>query len=320
MSQSTAIAQRPVDSLRSFLEKPAAQKWLQKQAAGHIARDAAGLINVVVQAASQTPLLAQCTPTSILAALIQSAQIGLVPNTRLNHSWLVPFKNRRQVGAGKWENVYEATLIIGYEGLIKLVYDATQAAVMARVVYGGDEFIYDLANASPVRRHVYADAKQERGEITHAYCLVTLPNGSLIGDVLDERMVAARRASSRSAASESSPWKTHKAPMYRKTAVRHTLPLVPKGPAPRLERALEIEAQDDATLAWGGAQVDVPQELAGELEELDGRAAESQKALRQQAEGSALADMTGAPSPEEVARAEAADREEQARRERGRRS
>lgn len=305
----TQIARRPVDTLRDFLEKPAAQNWLQKQAAGHIARNANDLINIIVHAAAQTPLLAQCTPTSILAALIQSAQVGLVPNTRLNHAWLVPFKEK---------GIYKATLIIGYEGLIKLVHDATDAVCMARVVRLGDDFAYDLAKSPPVQRHRYQEGAEQLGALTHAYCQVTMPSGQMIGDVLDRRMVMQRKASSRSASSGASPWTTHEGPMWRKSAVRHVLPLVPKGPAPKLERALEIEAQDavDSPLEM---RVEAPAELAGELEDLDHKAAEGQRAALGEAREGALDELTGAPSKEEVARAEAGDRAEQERRA-GRRS
>ena len=39
----------------------------------------------------QSPELQKCSPISIIAALMESAQLGLEPNTSLGHAYLIPF-------------------------------------------------------------------------------------------------------------------------------------------------------------------------------------------------------------------------------------
>lgn len=255
----TAIAKRPLDLLKANLEKPAAVNWLQKQLASTLNRNAQQMVNVVLQAASSSPKLAECTPGSILAALCVSAQIGLVPNTALGHAWLVPFGNRRKQGS-TYITIQEATLIIGYQGMVKLVHDASGIALKAAPVYAGEPFEYNRAAAPPVTLHRHA-LEGKRGDLTYAYCLAYHPNGTTTGEVYDRTFVHERRQRSKSygyrdrdgnfVVKKDSPWVTDPAPMWMKTAVRDFTKLVPKGNDRRLERAIEIDNLDDAHLGQG---------------------------------------------------------------------
>src|SRR5436309_12826592 len=56
--------------------------------------DADRLARVAITTLRQTPRLLECTPQSLLGALMLSAQLGLEPGP-LGHAYLVPFYNRR---------------------------------------------------------------------------------------------------------------------------------------------------------------------------------------------------------------------------------
>lgn len=281
MTQSTALAKRPLDILRTQLKKPAMVGWLQKQIAGSMNRNAQQLINVLLNAAAAQPKLAECTPTSILASLCVSAQIGLVPNTALGHAWLVPFNNRRKVN-NRWITVPEATLIVGYQGFVKLVYDASGVGLKAAPVYSGEAFEYNRAANPPVTLHKHA-APGRRGKLVYAYCLAHFPGGGLTtGEVYDEEFIHERRARSKSygykddqgnfVTKKDSPWVTDPAAMWMKTAVRDLTKLVPKGNDRRLERAIEVDSLDESHTAQNSVVelLGEPLPEAGALEEGDG--------------------------------------------------
>ena len=63
---------------------------------------------IALSALNNTPQLQACTPMSFLAALLNSAQLGLEPNTPLGQAYLIPYKNH-----GKLECQFQ----IGYKGL-----------------------------------------------------------------------------------------------------------------------------------------------------------------------------------------------------------
>lgn len=48
---------------------------------------------IALSALNNTPQLQACTPMSFLAALLNSAQLGLEPNTPLGQAYLIPYKN-----------------------------------------------------------------------------------------------------------------------------------------------------------------------------------------------------------------------------------
>jgi len=252
MGTNTAIEKkdaRPVDILKVELMKPAFQGWLQKQMAASMNRNADQLIRIFLQACTQNDYLAKCTPQSVLSSLCLAAQIGLAPNTALGHAWLVPFANSKPPArrGDPWPKVVEAQLIIGYQGFVKLAHDAAGIVSQAHAVYEGDAFDYDLAGFPPVKFHRRGP---QRGALVYAYCLNKTPHGLVFGEVLDKTEVLARRAVSKSYLDrdgkprKDSPWVLHEAEMWKKTAIRHALKLVPKGNDERLERAIELDDMD----------------------------------------------------------------------------
>lgn len=241
---------RPVDILKVELLKPAFQGWLQKQMAATMNRNADQLIRIFLQACTQNDYLAKCTPQSVLSSLCLAAQIGLAPNTALGHAWLVPFANSKPPArrGDPWIKVVEAQLVIGYQGFVKLANEAAGIVTQAHAVYDTDEFDYDLASFPPVKFH--RRGAGDRGALRYAYCLNKTPQGLVFGEVLDRSEVLARRAVSKSYLDKDgkprkdSPWVLHEAEMWKKTAVRHALKLVPKGNDERLERAIELDDMD----------------------------------------------------------------------------
>lgn len=275
---STAIATRPVDTLKVALGAPKMAAWLQKQVHASLNRNATQMINIVLQAASQNESLAKCTPGSILANLCLAAQIGLVPNTALGHAYILPFLNSRKQG-NQWIKVYEAQLIIGYKGYVKLIYDAGEVVTQAQAVYQGDEFDYDLACFPPVKHH--RPGARDTDHLTAAWCHLQTPRGKTFGQVLTRKQIEKRRAVSKSYLDregkprKDSPWVLWEEEMFAKTAVRHALKLTPTGNDERLERALTADDESRDNPADIIDMSDAP----SEVRDLDAAAIEAAQAL-----------------------------------------
>ena len=84
------------------------------------------MVRIALTAFRRTPKLAQCEPKSVLAAVIQAAQLGLEPDT-LGRSYLVPY--------GK-----ECQFIPGWKGLVEMLHRSGQGHVHTGVIYRDQKY------------------------------------------------------------------------------------------------------------------------------------------------------------------------------------
>ncbi|MFB0831844.1 recombinase RecT [Brevibacillus laterosporus] len=93
------------------------------------------LARITLTAISRTPKLAECTPASIVGAVMNCATLGLEPNL-MGHAYLVPFKNNQ---TGHMECQFQ----IGYKGQIDLIRRTGDVSkIYAETVFENDLFIY----------------------------------------------------------------------------------------------------------------------------------------------------------------------------------
>ena len=124
MAKELTVYQQKVASVRDLLDKSKTQIALALPR--HMSADR--LLRVAMTSVQRNPKLLDCTHLSLIAAIIQSAQLGLEPDDLLGHAYLVPFKTT-------------VVLIPGYKGLISLSRRSGEIkAVYARTVYEKDHF------------------------------------------------------------------------------------------------------------------------------------------------------------------------------------
>lgn len=168
------------------------------------------LSRVALSELRTSPKLLDCSPASLMNAIVKAAQVGLELGSALGHAYLVPYKT-------------EATLIIGYRGLISLARRSGEIlSIQSQVVRVGDVFEFEYGLEEKLK-HVPALA--DRGEITHAYAVAKLKDGGVQFDVMTKGEVDAVRARSRAAGS--GPWVTDYPEMARKTVVRRLFKYLP---------------------------------------------------------------------------------------------
>lgn len=180
---------------------------------------------MALTAVMMNPKLSECTAKSFMAGLMQSAQLGLEPNTPLGQSYLLPRTNK-----GKLEVEFQ----IGYKGLIELAYRTNKfRRVTAHVVYENDEFDYEYGSGGYIK---HKPAMKDRGKIIGAYGLFELKNdgGDFIFLPLDD-IIEHHAKHAPSYTSSYSPWKKFPHQMYRKTALKEVLKFAPTSTELRLE-------------------------------------------------------------------------------------
>lgn len=183
---------------------------------------------LTLAAVKSTPELMQCfrTPqgqTSVLLAAMQAAAVGLEPNTPTQDAWILPRKNK-----GTWE----AQLMIGYRGLLKLARrSGTIETIYAEVVRDGEHFEWARGLDRDVLDHKPGDGT---GELTHAYAVARYKAGGYSFMVLNRAQVEARRNMSDSWRNEKarpySPWSKWPEAMWRKSAIRALIPFLDLSP------------------------------------------------------------------------------------------
>lgn len=206
------------------------------------------LLRVTMTAVQNTPKLLECNRTSLFAAVMTCAQLGLEPDGVLGQAYLVPFKGKVQ-------------FIPGYRGLLSLARNSGEvSSIQAHEVCENDEFRYSYGLNEELH-HVPAEG--DRGEITHFYAYAKFKDGGYVFEVMTKAEVDAIRDRSegykafKAGKISSTPWDTDYVPMGRKTAIRRIAKFLPMS----VQRAAAIEDAVDrgktaATDAYGDLVID----------------------------------------------------------------
>jgi len=117
------------------------------------------MIRILFSSIAQTPKLADCTTKSLFNVIIQCAQIGLEPNTALGHAYIIPFGNN-------------ATLIIGYKGLIELCRRSKEFSnIYAQEVYDGDYFEIEIGTTPNIKHKPSFEIVHNENNILGCYAV-----------------------------------------------------------------------------------------------------------------------------------------------------
>lgn len=203
--------------------------------------------STILTACRSNPDLMRCDPTSVIAAAIRAAQLGLEPNDERQLCYLIP-------RGGK------ATFQLGYRGKVELARRSGRVSrIVARTVYENDSFEFTYGTEGEGIRH--KPAYDDRGGAAVWYAIAWAPGGELLDFVvLTPEDVEYHR--SFSAQPDGQMWKKSYDAAARKTAVHELMKLLPQS----VEYA-EASAQDGRTfhLAELGPEPDHEAEDVGEV-------------------------------------------------------
>ncbi len=182
---------------------------------------------IAMTAVRNNPKLQACDPMSFIAALMQSAQLGLEPNTPLGQAYLIPY--------GK-----EVQFQIGYQGMLTLAYRTGEyQSIYAMPVYKNDKFEYEYGLNEKL---VHIPADDPEGEPIYYYAVYKLQNGGHGFVVMSRQQIEKHRDKYSPSAKQGkfSPWNTDFDSMAKKTVLKQLLKYAPKS----VEFAIQV-AQDE---------------------------------------------------------------------------
>lgn len=256
-TKTTAIAKptTPQASLMQMMQRM--EKQVVMALPKHITADR--MIRTFLTACNKNPKLFEAKQTTLIGALMECSQLGLMPDGTTGEAYLIPFKS--QTGM-------ECQLIIGYRGYITLARRSGEVkSIMANIVYSTDKFEYEYGLEDKLS-HVPSG---KGGEITHVYAIIKFVNGGYQYIVLTKGeidMVRDKSANYKYATrKEQTVWGMYWEEMAKKTAIRRLIKLVPL--SAELNRALSLDEADDlgsSQKLWANvaANMDLPQNIVEE--------------------------------------------------------
>lgn len=182
------------------------------------------------------PELTQCTQGSIGGAVVTAAQLGFMIG--LNGScWLIPY--------GK-----ECTLIIGYQGYIDLCYrSGLVESITADVVCERDKFTF-RQGIDPILDH-QPEIRGDRGDFFAVWAAARVKGASQSSFVVLNKNEVMRIKATSKAKNDSAPWKKWPEEMWKKTAIKRLIKLLPK--SVDLAHALDFENQQEER--WAESEI-----------------------------------------------------------------
>src|SRR5262245_15126216 len=208
----TVVAQKPpskpIDLIRSQLYLPSMQEQLKSALPPHVTVEK--FLRVAMTAIQQTPKLLEMDRPSLFAAVVTSAQLGLLPDAQLGEAYFVPFKGK-------------VTLVPGYRGLLKLARQGDIGFVEAEIICANDKTLYVLGDNSHFESRVNWE---DRGPMVAVYAVAKYRDGGITARVvMTKREVDSIRA--RSQAANGPAWTDNYEEMAKKTAIRRLAKLLP---------------------------------------------------------------------------------------------
>lgn len=198
------------------------------------------VVNVVSTLVFRNPALQECSPASILAAVLQACELGLELSPHLGEAYLIPRWNSKA-------RVNECQFQPGYQGLVKLARQSGAVSYISpRLVHAKDRFHYHFSPELEFEHWPHLEG--DRGAVTHVYAVAKLTSGERLIEVMTRAEVEAIRqrsdnykSSQRTGKPEFGPWVTDWNEMAMKTVLKRLCKRLPRS----TELASAIYADDE---------------------------------------------------------------------------
>lgn len=218
--------------------------------------------SMVLTAVNTNPKLMACDPLSVVASALQSAQLGLEPNTPLGQAYLIPYEERKMVN-GVWQTVRTVcNFQVGYRGLITLAFNSGELQSLdAQEVYANDDFDFNYGLNMTLKHIPATHNRKQLGENpTHYYAVYKLKNGGqgmavmTYEDVLEHAKKFSKTYNKKTG-KFSGPWADNFDAMAKKTVLLKLMKYMPMAADSPLARAATVDGaqftgsmNDDKTL------------------------------------------------------------------------
>ena len=178
------------------------------------------LSRITLTTMKTNPKLQECTTESILAAVLQSAQLGLEPDL-MGSCYFIPYNQRNGQPVASFQ--------IGYRGLIDLVTRRGEVtSITANPVYENDFWVFEYGRNEDLR-HRPANYSN-RGRLIGFYAYAHLKNGGFKMHYMDvEEIEHIRNEHSKAFRydQKTSIWVKHYDAMAKKTVIKQLIKYLP---------------------------------------------------------------------------------------------
>lgn len=182
------------------------------------------LLRIATTAIKTNPKLKVCTAESLLASVMQCAQLGLEPGV-LGHAYLIPYNNKKKDNNGKEYWVQEAQFQIGYKGLLDLVRRTGEiSSIAAHAVHKNDTFDFEYGLSEKLRHIPKMDG--DRGEVYLYYAYAKFKDGGYSFLVMGKNDIE-RHRDLYSKTAKFGPWVDQFDEMAKKTVIKALVKYMP---------------------------------------------------------------------------------------------
>lgn len=238
MSETTHVAttpNKPAPTPLQVIKAEMANKEYMKQITNYFHGnndEAMRFLTSSIEYIRRVPKLLSCDKTSLLSALVQSAQFKFMPSGVSGEAYIIPYGS-------------EAKFQLGYQGIVTLIWRTNQIkSIAAMIVYDNETFEYSEGLETRLV-HVPTPFGQKKGEPVGVYCVAHTTNGGRLFKVMSKDDVMAIKDMSKAKNTSDSPWNS-KDPekwMWRKTCLIQLAKLLPK--TQDLQQALEKDYEGE---------------------------------------------------------------------------
>jgi recombination protein RecT len=192
--------------------------------------------------------LLQCTPQSLVTAIIMAAQRGLSLDPTLGHAYLVPYWNRDALGKGR--GAFEAQYQTGYQGKIHLAKRDGDVVIDSFIVYENDHFEITRTSSGYDFEHKPTPLNKDPGDAVGYVARALLPDGRTLFEVMRKADVEKIRQSVKARFKKDTPaWAEWYDEQARGKAINRLAKYLPQSPL------LQFDARQEDALQGGDAKV-----------------------------------------------------------------
>ena len=207
MSQS--VSSNTVQALEMLLVQ--ARTQIVKYLPRHL--DADKMIYVALETVRADSYLRQCEPQTIVQAVLEASQLGLMLGNKLGHAYLAPRRDKKT-------STLKCQLLIGYRGFIALAHRTGKvSSIYPAIVHQGDQFSLKLGTGRQLV-HVPLLDPAKRGDWIGAYAVVEFRDGRTDFEWMARQEIEKVRQCSESASEAWSPWRRFEDEMIKKSPIR----------------------------------------------------------------------------------------------------
>jgi len=200
----------PPQDLKSLLVQ--ARTQIVKYLPRHL--DADKMIYVALETVRADSFLRQCEPLSIVQAVLEASQLGLMLGNKLGHAYLVPRRDK------KANNILKCQLLIGYRGFIALAHRTGKvSSIFPAIVHQGDQFSLKLGTGRQLSHVPLVDVSKQ-GDWIGAYAVAEFRDGRTDFEWMTRQEIEKVKQCSESAGEAWSPWRRFEDEMIKKSPIR----------------------------------------------------------------------------------------------------